>query len=196
MSIFDAFKGAGKGEKKQESDTFQNLGNLFSSTYSTGVGLGEKGGNALDTAVDYNKRLVSGDRTAVAPAVNAAVGASDAAKRERAQTGTARGGGVAGENQEIEDHTHALISSLLGEQQTSAAEKLGALGEGEVGESMNALGISSGTESNLSGLLHKDVSEKDAAAAKMWGALVSGGINLASGGLSGGLKGALGNLAG
>jgi hypothetical protein len=192
MSIFS---GASKGEKKQESDTFGNLNNLFSSTYSSGVGLGEKGSDALDTAAGFQKRLVSGDRTAIAPAANAAVGAADAAKREQAQMGTSRGGGVAGQNQEIESHTRELISSLLGEEQSGAADKLGALGEGELGQSMNALGIASGTESNLSSLLHRDVSEKNASAAKIWGSLVSGGMNLLTGGLSGGLSGLFGKSA-
>ena len=189
MSIFS---GAPKGEKKQESDTWQNLSNLFGSTYSSAVALGEKGADSTDSATSYEKGILSGDRTKVAPAANAAADMADAQKRERAQMGTARGGGVAGENQQIETHTRDLISSLLGEQQSNAADKLAAIGSNDTNSMMSALGIASGTESNLSSLLHTDVKEKNAAAAKMWGSLISGGINLATAGASGGF----GNLFG
>lgn len=183
MGFFDMFKGASKGEKKQESDTFQNLNNLFSSTYSSGVGLGESGKDATGTASTFYKGIVKGDRTQLAPAVNAAVEGSDAAKRQQAEMGTSRGGGSSSGNQQIEDHTRALISSLMGEAQTSSADKLAAIGSNDTNAMMSALGIASGTETNLSKLLHTDVSEKEQSAAKMWGSLISGGMKLATGGM-------------
>lgn len=185
MSIFS---GASKGEKKQESDTWQNLSNLFAHSFGEGAEQERKGNENQDLAGGYYKGILAGDRTKLAPAVNAAVDTADAAKREQAQMGTARGGGVAGANQQIESHTRDLISSLLGEQQGGAADKMAVLGEGEIGQSMNALGIASGTEGNLSNILHKDVAEKNASAAKMWGSLISGGLNLATAGMSGGFS--------
>ena len=101
--------------------------------------------------------------------------------------GTARGGGAIDTNQQIESQTRQLISSLLGEQQGSAADKLAAVGSGDTNAMMQALGIASSTESNLSSILHTDVKEKNASAAKMWGSLISGGMNLLTGGLSGGV---------
>jgi hypothetical protein len=186
MGFFDMFKGAPKGEKKQESDTWQNLSNLFGSTYGAGQEIGKKGNADTGVASNLFTGIAKGDRTALAPAVNAAVEGADAAKREEAQMGTARGGGASSHNQQIEDHTRQLVSSLLGEAQVGAADKLAAIGSGETNSMMNALGIASGTESNLSSLLHKDVSEKNAAAAKMWGSLIKGGLSLATAGMGGG----------
>jgi hypothetical protein len=194
MGFLDMFKGAPSGEKKQESNTWNNLDNVFKSSFSSGVDLGEKGKENTGVASSLFQGIAKGDRTALAPAVNAAVEGSDAAKREQGQMGTARGGGMAGENQQIQDHTRQLISSLLGEAQVGAADKLAAIGSGETNSMMAAEGVASGTESNLSSLLHRDVQEKEQSAAKMWGSLISGGLNIASGGLTGGLKGAAANI--
>lgn len=189
MGFFDMFKGASKGEKKQETDSFQNLSNLFGSTYTSGVDLGNRGSRNENAAAGFFKGVVGGDRTAIAPAANAAVEGADAAKREEAQMGTARGGGAASVNQQIEQHTRQLISSLLGEAQTGAADKLAAIGSGDTNAMMSALGIASGTETNLSSLLHTDIKEKNASAARMWNSLIKGGLSLATAGFSGGFGG-------
>jgi hypothetical protein len=196
MGIFDSFKGASTGEKKQESDTWQNMSNLFGSTYGHSEQIGQKGIANMGDAAGFFKGVLSGDRTKVAPGTNAAVDSADAAKREQAQMGTARGGGAVGNNQQIEAHTRQLISSLLGEAQTNAAGALGTLGENQVGEMGSLLNTASGTEANLSNTLHKDVQEKNASAAKMWGTLISGGLNLATAGMAGGLGGAGGDSYG
>ncbi len=118
MGFLDSFKGASKDEKKRESNTWNNLDNVFKSSFSSGV-----------------------------------------------------------------DHTRQLISSLLGEAQIAAGDKLAAIGSGETNAMMSALGVASGTESNLSSLLHQDIKEKEASAAKMWGSIIGGGLKLATGGL-------------
>ncbi len=191
MGIFSAFKGAPKGEKKQESDTWQNLSNLFGTAYTEGSDLINKGQERQNDASGFFKGVLKGDRTAVAPAANAAVNAGDAAKREQSQMGTARGGGANAQNQTLEQHTQALISSLLGQAQEGAAEGLASMGGQNVGAGIGGLGVASGTESNLSSLLHTDVKEKNASASKMWGSLISGGLNIATAGLSGGFSGLL-----
>lgn len=183
MGFFDMFKGAPKDEKKRESDTWNNLDNVFKSSFTSGVDLGQRGKEATGTASSLFKGIAKGDRTAMAPAVNAAVEGADAAKREQGQMGTARGGGMAGENQQIQDHTRQLISSLLGNAQIGAADKLAAIGSGETNAMMTAEGIASGTETNLSSLLHQDIKEKNESAAKMWGSIIKGGLKLATGGI-------------
>jgi len=183
MGLFDMFKGAPKDEKKRESDTWQNLNNLFVHSFESADQLGRKGNELKDTASGFYKGVLSGDRTKIAPAANAAVNMADAQKREQAQMGTARGGGQSSGNQQIDQQTQALIASLMGEAQTGSADKLAAMGSGDTSAMMSALGIASGTESNLSSLLHQDIKDKNASAAKMWGSLISGGIKLATGGL-------------
>lgn len=186
------FTGASKEERQRQESTWNNLGDISKTSMTSAGELGKKGKEDMGTASNLFQSIAKGDRTALAPAVNAAVEGADAAKREQAQMGTARGGGASSHNQQIEDHTRELISSLLGEAQVGAADKLAAIGSGETNQAMTALGIGSGTETNLSSLLHKDIAEKDASAAKMWGSLISGGLSLATGGLSGGLGGLFG----
>ena len=183
MGFLSMFKGAPKDEKKRESDTWNNLDNVFKSSFQSADALGKSGKENTDTASSRFKGIAKGDRTALNPAVNAAVETGDAMKREQSQMGTARGGGMAGENQQIQDHTRQLISLLLGEAQIAAGDKLAAIGSGQTNSMMSALGIGSGTESNLSSLLHQDIKEKNQSAAKLWGSIIGGGIKLATGGL-------------
>lgn len=182
MGFLSMFGGAPKDEKQRESNTWNNLDNVFKQSFESGTALGKAGKEDTGTASSFYKGIVKGDRTALAPAVNAAVEGADAAKREQGQMGTARGGGLAGENQQIQDHTRQLISSLLGEAQVGAADKLSAIGSGETNSMMTALGVGSGTESNLSSLLHTDVAQKEQSAAKLWGSLIGGGLKLATAG--------------
>ncbi len=186
MSIFGMFKGAPKDEKKRESDTWQSLSNIATEADTTGAALGKKGAAETGRATDFFGGVLSGDRTKLAPGVNAAVEGADAAKREQGQMGTARGGGTNADNQQIEQHTRQLVSALMGEAQTGAADKLAAIGSGDTNAMLSETGIASGTQSNLSSLLHTDVKEKNESAAKMWGSLISGGLNLATAGMSGG----------
>ncbi len=183
MGFLGLFTGAGKGEKNQESDTWQNLSNLFGTAYTQGSNLQNKGQANQNDATNFFKGVAKGDRTAIAPAVNAAVEGGDAAKREEAQMGTSRGGGTNAPNQQVQAHTQALISSLLGQAQEGAAENLANIGGQQTGTGVGELGLASGTESNVSSLLHQDVKEKNASAAKMWGSLIGGIANIASAGL-------------
>jgi hypothetical protein len=184
MGFFSLFAGAPKDERNQQKDTWSSLGNISKTATGNASDLTGRGKEATGTASNLFTSIAKGDRTALAPAVNAAVEGADAAKREQAQVGTARGGGASSGNQQIEDHTRQLVSSLLGEAQVGAADKLAAIGSGETNQAMTALGIGSETESNLSSLLHKDIAEKDATAAKMWGSLIKGGLSLATAGVS------------
>jgi len=182
MGLFSAFKGAPSSEKNRESNSWQNLDNLAGSTYGHSEQLYQQGVGEKSDASGYFKRLLTGDRTVMAPQADAATASADAAKRQQGQMGTARGGGAVGNNQQIEDHTRQLISSLLGEAQGGAAGNLAGMGGQDVGNALNALGVASGTYSNLSNLLHSDIKEKNASASKMWSSLISGGLKLATGG--------------
>lgn len=92
---------------------------------------------------------------AEAPAINATQSAADAAKRQQAAMGTARGGGVAGTNQTRQDTVQAQIDNALfgvrpgaaaGEAQTSG--KIADVGTAQMAEAMQALGIAGTATSN------------------------------------------------
>lgn len=173
------FTGADKYEKQQQANSWNNLSNIASSSLSSAKGLEATGKENTGVATDFFRGVAKGDRTAMAPAINAVTESADAAKREQAQMGTARGGGASSYNQQVEQKTREVIANLMGQSQAGAATELANIGGNETQSMLSALGISSGTESNLSSALHQDISEKNASAAKMWGALIGGGMKLA-----------------
>lgn len=124
----------------------------------------------LGTSGAYWKKLISGDRAtmqqAVAPETNAVLGQADAAKREQASMGTARGGGTAGANQQVQDESMAKIDNLLFGARPQAAHEEAAIGgkEADIGQSelsaaLRALGIGEGAASDLTG--HAITSRRD-----------------------------------
>ncbi len=178
MGFLGLFGGAPKWEKQQQQNTFGDLGGLFKSLNSTGSDLTNKGEQTQGAATSFFGKTVAGDRTAVAPAVNAAVDAGDAANREEAQMGTSRGGGTNADHQQIEAHTRAMIASLLGQNQENAAEGLANIGGQDIGAGLGAQegagSIGLGTNAQLT----SDINNKNASAAKMWGSLIGGAIKL------------------
>jgi hypothetical protein len=107
----------------------------------------------LNQASDYWNKLLSGNRAqmqqANAPAINATLSGADAAKRQAGTVGTARGGGVAGENRTADDKTRATIDNALFATRPKAAEEVGKLGTTEMADAINALGVGGNTASTI-----------------------------------------------
>lgn len=110
----------------------------------------------LNQASSYWNTLLSGNRAqmqqANAPAINATLSGADAAKRQAATMGTARGGGTAGENRTLDDKTRATIDNALFATRPKAAEELGKLGTSEMSDALNALGVAGNTGSNIASI--------------------------------------------
>jgi hypothetical protein len=124
------------------------------------------GTSDLGTAADYLKKLTSGSRAdtaqAIAPEVASVTSANDAAKRQLATSGTARGGGVAGVNQQRDAAAQAKIDEALFGVRPQAAGELakvggeeGQLGLGETSEGLKAAGLATDAASNLANLSMK-----------------------------------------
>jgi hypothetical protein len=107
----------------------------------------------LGQASDFWKSILSGNSTSIAaataPLTNAAVNQADAAKRQEASMGTARGGGTNEGNQQIESNTRATVNNDVfsalpaaaqGEQSVATAQ--GSLGSSQLMQSLQALGLS------------------------------------------------------
>ena len=155
------------------SDTlFTNFLNLSGSTADK---FGSAGGSSLDQASKFFKSLL-GNRAdvmrAISPATDATRSAADAAKKEQAEKGTARTGGTAAGNQQIEDEVRKQIGSLIGTMQSNAAGQLSNIGSTELNTMMSALGL--GTEA-----AQKDVESRRQASAAMWSALIGGAGDIA-----------------
>lgn len=137
--------------------SFGNLNNVFNWALPFAQGLGTSGQNVTNAGVgdlsqagNYYKKLLSGNRSdlfqAEAPAVNSAIGAGDASKRNLGASGTARGGGVSASNQQIDDKTRATIDNLLFGVRPGAAKELGDIGakEAQIGTLEAASAIQGG----------------------------------------------------
>jgi hypothetical protein len=142
-----------KTDRKETLKGYGELGNVFNfalPTAEAGVSLGQ---DLIGNAANYWSKLTSGNRpalqAAVAPEVNQANAYTDAIKRQTATTGTARGGGTAGTNRELDTAKMAEIDNLLFGAQTKGAEQEGRLGSVETSEALNALGIAGNASANL-----------------------------------------------
>lgn len=137
------FMGVGGSSAKTDRGTelkgFGDLANIFNFALpqaktgaATGAATTAAGTGALGDSLDYWKKLMSGNRAtmeqAVAPQTNAVQSQADAAKRNQAASGTARGGGTAGVNQQTNDKAMAQIDNMLFGAQTEGAEETAKVG--------------------------------------------------------------------
>lgn len=156
-------------------DTLQSM--LLNLAGTTAGKFGKSGPATLDRTQKYFETLLGGDREAlmkaVSPEVNAVRSGADAAKKEQAAKGTARTGGTAEVNQQIEDEVRKQIDALIGKAQQSAAGELKGVGDSELNAMMSALGISTGT-------IQSDINSRREATSAMWAALIGGAGKIAA----------------
>jgi hypothetical protein len=190
----------GSSAKTDRKETLKSYGEL-DSVYSTLSDLAPKltaeggtntkrGLQDIDKASKYFSDIMSGDPSKVlaasAPEVNAVVGAGDAAKREQASMGTARGGGVAGENQKIADRNRAATGTIIAEKRGEGARGVAETGREEAGIGLSQTGLglgaeeSAGSVAGTSGSLsssNRQVSQQiHDASVQQWADLVAGAL--------------------
>ena len=146
----------GSSAKRDRSDYLNaatNLRNVYNwalpagqSAFATGQQGVSAGQGNLGTAASYLKSLESGGpastNAALAPERAQVMSANDAAKRQLAASGTARGGGVAGINQQRDAVAQAAIDQGLFQVRPAAAGELAKVGaeQGQLGLGETALG--------------------------------------------------------
>lgn len=178
MGFLGKLFGGGGGAKTDRSQTLQGYGDLQSAfnfgldnskqLTSTGTGDISQGKNILGDPLKYWQTLLRGDRTqtaaAIAPESNATLARADATKRQAETIGTARGGGVAGENRTIDDRTRAELDNYLFGVRPAAAGEVGKIGgefadigTKEIGEGLGFGGLA---ESSASGLTNASIAER------------------------------------
>lgn len=166
-----------KTDRSQELAAYGDLGNIFNFGINNGKNMTATGQtdvatgtSDLGTAADYFKKLTSGGRAdmmqAAAPEVAAATSANDAAKRQLATSGTARGGGAAGVNQQRDAATQAQIDQALFNVRPKAAGELaqvgqaeGSLGLGETEAGLKSADLAETAAMNLGTLANKNRSQ-------------------------------------
>jgi hypothetical protein len=156
-----------KTDRSNQLTAFSDLKNVFNwalpfgqQQARTGQATTAAGVQDLGEAGGYFGKLASGDRPtalqAVAPQTNAALAQSDAEKRQLAASGTARGGGTAGFNQQRDTNLMAQIDNMLFGARTAGAQGLAGVGQaesgvglGETGQGIQAGHLASGTAGEL-----------------------------------------------
>lgn len=160
---------ASKTNRKYALGGFQGLQNLFNFALPTGENLFSEGSSTLSQPLAYWQNLLSGNRSsmlaATAPENNAALSSEDAARRQLAATGTARGGGIAGQNVQAGDQTRAAIQNNLFKQRGEAAKNVAQIGETQLSDAINQLGLGESTASSLTGNANTAGQQSDANAA-------------------------------
>lgn len=156
----------GIGGSSAKTDRGRQLGgfnaewNVFNSGFPFSQGQIDKsqsttaqGNQTLADPLSYWKNILSGDRTAVsaatAPANNAVTDQADAMRRELAATGTARGGGTAGAQQQIQTRQRGKLADNVFAAQPAAAQGVTDIaktqlnqGQQQMVQGLQALGLS------------------------------------------------------
>jgi hypothetical protein len=114
--------------------TGQNLTKTATGTTAGGLDTARTGTNIQTDPLNYYKTILSGNRTAnlqqFAPETNALQQQDAAARRQQASLGTARGGGVAGQNEEAKTREMAAIDNGIFAQRPQAAQAVNQIGQG------------------------------------------------------------------
>jgi hypothetical protein len=145
-----------KRDRSEVLDAYGDLGNVFNfalpagkAAFTTGQQGYQAGQGDLSTASGYLKQLTTGGpastNAAIAPERAQVLSANDAAKRQLAASGTARGGGTAGVNQARDAATQGKIDEALFGLRPAAAGELAKVGsaEGQLGLGETGLGLES-----------------------------------------------------
>lgn len=198
---WDSLFGAGKAAKRDRSeqlDAYTGSRNLFNFALPTaeagtkaGAGTTGTGTGLLGKASDYWGKLMGGNRAAtqqaVAPVINQQASAADAGRRQLDASGTARGGGVAGAEQDAKQKQQATIDNLLFGAQSEGASKTGEIGGklaqvglGQTAEAANQLGIAGADVANR-GKMAIDARDQNAKINSGIVSNVTGGIEAALG---------------
>jgi hypothetical protein len=165
--IGNVFGGSGaKTDRKQQLAGFGDLSNLFNFGMNTGKNSTGAASDLLGQAGGYYSKLLGGDRaatlSAVAPTVNAATQQTDAAKRQIAGSGTARGGGVNATTQTLEDSKRASIDAAVNDAKSKAATGATAVGSTLASQAGNLLGLGGQAAGDLTKLAGDSRTTSDA----------------------------------
>ncbi len=158
--LFGALGGNARNTDRQQQLTgMGDLQNVFNfgmnqgkTGYQTGAGTEAGALEQLGGPAAYYQKLLSGNRaaamSAVAPTVNAVNAQTDAAARQNATSGTARGGGVNAANQQIDTSKQAAVeNAITGAREGAAggaakvAGEEGQIGSTQLSAALNLLGL-------------------------------------------------------
>lgn len=170
-AIFSLFSGSGaKTDRKNQLAGYGDLNNVFNfalpnaeAGFKAGSETQKSALSQLSSPEKYYSDLLSGDRSqtlkAVAPTVNAVNAQSDAQKKQIANTGTGRGGGVNAVGQELETNKAGAIDTAVSGAKAGAAEgatrvagETSKIGDSQLSSALNLLGMGERSATALTAL--------------------------------------------
>lgn len=149
----------------QQNAAIGNLNNVFNTGIGQNTALSTTGSATTNAGVaglgasqNYFQNLMSGNRSAIqqaqAPETNAVLSGADAARRQQAASGTARGGGTAAGNQQAGTNTAATLDNAIFSARPQAAAANAQVsgteanvGNTEMSQALQALGLAGETQS-------------------------------------------------
>jgi hypothetical protein len=167
-AIFSLFSGSSANtDRKNQLAGFGDLNNVFNfalpnaeAGYNAGQATQKQALSQLSSPAQYYQSLLSGNRQqtqqAVAPVASAVNAQADAQKKQIANSGTARGGGVNAVGQQIETNKNATVDTAINQaKQGAAAGATGVagatskVGDSQLSAALNLLGIGNNAAANL-----------------------------------------------
>jgi len=155
----------GIGQSGGEKASTAGINNIFNYALPTAKGSESSGSGDLSTAAGFFKSLLAPGRTQAAqnaaPATNAAIDQSDAARKQEAAQGTGRGGGTASDNREassaVAKTTDDIINQNLMGGRALASKGLTEIGTSQQDNAAKLLGLGeSGQAALYSGAISKE----------------------------------------
>ena len=131
----------GNSAKTDRKETLKAYGDIDKNIKDlTTVGASQTAAGAADTgaASDYFRKIMAGDKSAIAPEIKSITNQADAAKKELATSGTARGGGVNAATQDLNATTRGQVADVINRGRTGAAGERAKIGAQETGQGIGA----------------------------------------------------------
>lgn len=184
--------------------TGKNVSATGQGTTAQGLATARSGTSTMADPLSYYKNILSGNRTAnlqaFAPESNAILNQQGAERRQQAATGTARGGGVASANEEAKTRAMQQLDTAIfgarpaaaaavtdiGKGVTSAGLSTATLGNQQLAEALNFLGLGANSGNAIADIGLKRAGSSPGAlsptgqATSSGAAVAKGGMDLAS----------------
>lgn len=136
---------ASSTDRKNQLTGYGDLQNVFNYGIPQGQQGQSQGQSDLGSSSSYWGKLLNGDRSSITsalqPEISSITGQGDAARRQASALGTSRGGGTNAANQQSQTAEQGQISNLIAGARPQAAQQLQGIGQTELNNSANLLGL-------------------------------------------------------
>jgi hypothetical protein len=142
-------------DRKNTLAGYGDLGNIFNTGVAQGNQQLSQGNQNTGSAANFDNQILNGNRSsimsALSPQISSITGQANQARKQQANLGTARGGGVNAGDQQMQQQEQGAISNVVGGAQPAAAKDLAQIGAGQTSAGGNLLGLGANAAGTLTG---------------------------------------------